>query len=102
MAVRSARNRERVRRERQVSRRKLITRTARVWTRLYKGTVPYLKEEIERWLRELEKYSEDEASSGLVITPPEISPKFTERLTKTLREAYAYGYWLNHLYVKNA
>ncbi len=55
---------------------------------------------MEHWLRKLEKYSEDEVSSGLVINPPEISPKFTERLTTTLREAYAYGYWLNHLYVQ--
>lgn len=100
MAVRRTRNRVRLAAERQVARRKLITRTARVWTRLYKELVGKLKAHSKHWLRSLEKYAEAEASSGLVINPPEISPKFSERLTQTLREAYAYGYWLNHLYVQ--
>ena len=82
------------------ARRKLIVRTARVWTRLYKRLVPDLKEITHTWLARLVKQAEDESSMGTLENPPVISSKFTAKLSRTLREAYAQGYWLNSLYVE--
>ena len=77
----------------------MISRTARIWTKLYKQLVPNLKDITRKWLEKLIKQTEQESSSGYIDNPPELSPEFTQRLRKTLREAYAQGWWLNHLYV---
>jgi SPP1 gp7 family putative phage head morphogenesis protein len=36
----------------------------------------------------------------MLDNPLQIPEQFTKKLSRTLREAYAYGYWLNHLYVE--
>ena len=77
----------------------MISRTARIWTRLYKQLVPELKDIARKWLEKLIKQAEQESSSGYIDNPPKLSPEFTQMLRKTLREAYAQGWWLNHLYV---
>ena len=66
-------------------RRELITQTARVWTRLSKELEKDLKEISEKWINGLckEKFPE----------------KFTNKLKSALREALAYGYWLQWLYL---
>ena len=78
----------------------MIARTARIWSRLYKQLVPNLKDIARKWIESLIKQAVQESSSGYLETPPELSPQFTKRLKQTLRESYAQGWWLNHLYVK--
>ena len=78
----------------------MIARTARIWSRLYKQAVPELKDIARKWVEKLINQAVQEISSGTLENPPELSIKFTQRLRKTLREAYAQGWWLNHLYVK--
>ena len=51
------------------------------------------------WLENLIKQAVQASSSGELSNPPELPAKYTKRLQRTLREAYAQGYWLNHLYV---
>ena len=69
----------------------MITRTARIWTRLYKEAVPDLKATAHRWLEKVLRQTE---------TPPELPAKFEKRISRMMRSAYAYGYWLSHLYVE--
>ena len=78
-------------REQQVRRlrRDLITRRARIWSRLSKSLVKSLTAITTEWLKKL-----------TVDDIPEIPAAFTKELKKTLREALAYGYWLNHLYLQ--
>ncbi len=78
----------------------MIARTARIWSMLYKQTVPFLKDTAKKWLEKLITRASQDVSSGYLENPPELSQKFTEALSRMLREAYAQGYWLNHLYVR--
>lgn len=69
----------------------MIVRTARIWTRLYKEVVPDLKETAHRWLEKVLRQTDN---------PPELPAKFEKRISGMMRSAYAYGYWLSHLYVE--
>ena len=69
----------------------MIARTARVWTRLYKEAVPDLKATAHRWLEKVLRQTDN---------PPELPAKFEKRISRMMRSAYAYGYWLSHLYVE--
>lgn len=82
------------------ARRKLIVRTARIWSRLYKKLVPELKMITHSWIVRMTKQGEQESSIGTLEVEPDFPVKFTSKLTRTLREAYAQGYWLNRLYVE--
>ena len=62
--------------------------------------MPELKDITSNWLERLIKQAVHEASKGYLENPPELSEKFTQKLSRILREAYAQGYWLNHLYIK--
>ena len=75
-------------------RRELITRKAQVWSRLNKSLVKSLNGIVQVWLKKVERYTDD------VPDIPEIPDKFTKTINKTLREALAYGYWLNHIYLQ--
>ena len=99
MAVRTQLERARISLNLKNARRNVISRTARIWTRLYKQLVPELKDIAQKWIEKLIKQAVQESSSGYIDNPPKLSPEFTQRLRKTLREAYAQGWWLNHLYV---
>ena len=63
--------------------------------------MPDLKETAGKWIESVIKQAVQEASSGTLINSPELSEKFTKTIQSVLREAYAYGYWLNHLYVRD-
>ena len=95
-------NAERTRRTnaRTVARRSLITRTARTWSRLYKEITANLNQITQKWLESVERQAQRDIASGDILNPPEFPEKFTETLQAKLREAMAYGYWLNHLYVQ--
>ena len=69
------------------ARRELITRTARVWSRLTKKLEKGLNEIANSWIKEL--------------CEKEFPEKFTEILKNYLREALAYGYWLQWLYLSD-
>ena len=71
--------------ERQRLRRELIIRTARVWSRLTKELKNKLNEVADSWIKEL--------------CDKEFPEKFTKILKSGLREALAYGYWLQWLYL---
>ena len=66
-------------------RRELITRTARVWTRINKKLVEALNKITQEWLKDTDKNFPEE--------------KITKTLKRNLREALAYGYWLQWLYL---
>ena len=100
MAVRKRFEQTRISFNRRIVRRNVITRTARIWSRLYKQLVPELKDIARKWIEKLIKQAVQEVSAGYIETLPEIPPKFTQRLKQILREAYAQGWWLNHLYVR--
>ena len=83
-------------------------RTARIWTRFYRELTGSLKETAQSWLNTFEKQARlkklltqarQDLSRGEIPNPPEIPDKFTQTLSRKLREAMAQGYWLNHLYV---
>ena len=78
----------------------MIARTARIWTRLYKKYVPELKDIASKWLKRLLTQATRESSFGVIDNPEEIPQKFTQILTRMLRESYAQGYWLSHVYVQ--
>ena len=94
------RQREHFREARKRSRRELIKRTARIWTKLYKSLVQDLKEIAHKWLTRLLKQAEAEISLGYISDVAEIPSKFTQTLERTLRQALAQGYWQNHVYVQ--
>ena len=71
-------------------RRDLILRTARVWSKLNKNLTKELNKITQNWLDEA--FKEPENSHEIPI-------KFTRVLQRTLREALAYGYWLQDLYL---
>ena len=69
----------------------MIARTARVWTRLYKEAVPDLKATAQHWIEKVLRQTD---------TPPKLPAKFEKGISRMMRSAYAYGYWLSHLYVE--
>ena len=71
--------------ERQRARRELIIRTARVWSRLTKEINKELNEVADNWIKD--------------FCDKEFPEKFTKILKRKLREALAYGYWLQWLYL---
>ena len=71
-----------------------------MWTRLYKELVPALKAMSYSWILRLLRQAKQDATSGVIENAPEFPEEFMESLSRTLREAYAYGYWLNHLYIQ--
>ena len=62
--------------------------------------MPELKEITRNWIERLIKQYVQESASGYLENPPEMPSKFSQKLSRTLREAYAQGWWLNHLYVR--
>ena len=74
--------------ERRRLRNELISRTARVWSRLNRNLVKELNEVAQDWIKKL--------SQDIEAKFPE---KFTKILKRNLREALAYGYWLQYLYL---
>ena len=99
MAVRTTK-RKRYREQRKQSRRNLIARTARIWTKLYREATQNLKAITHNWLKKFLKQAEQEIASGYVSDIQELPSKFTQTLERTLRQALAQGYWLNHVYVQ--
>ncbi|MBQ3395474.1 MAG: minor capsid protein, partial [Synergistaceae bacterium] len=99
MAVREFKN-QRYRERRQQSRRDLIARTARIWTKLYREATANLKAITSNWLKKFLKQAQQEIASGYVSDIQELPSKFTQTLERTLRQALAQGYWLNHVYVQ--
>ncbi len=79
--------------------RKLIARTARVWGRLNKRLVKELNEITQEWIHKLIWHAEREIASGDISNIPEFPEIFTKILQQGLREAFAYGYWLQELYL---
>ena len=74
-------------------RRELISRTARVWSKLNRKLLKDLNEVAQAWLKKIIRQIEDE-------NIPEFPKKFDRVLAKTLREALAQGYWLEHIYLQ--
>lgn len=71
-------------------RREIISRKARVWSRLTKSLRSSLNNIAHTWIKEL-------ISSTQEVSLPK---KFNHELNKILREVLAYGYWLNHIYLQ--
>ena len=80
-------------------RRELVSRTARVWSRLNKKLNKDLNEIAQAWLKKLIVEAENEIASGNISNIPDFPEEFTKILQQTLREALAYGYWLQQLYL---
>ena len=85
--------------ERRKLRRQLISRTARIWSKLNTRLNRDLIEITQSWLKKLIKQAENDIASGDVSNAPDIPEKFIKVLQQTLREALAYGYWLQELYL---
>lgn len=92
--------RTRLRNARTTVRRNLISRTARIWTKLYRELTESLKGIAQGWLNKLQAQARRDIAVGYIETSPEIPEKFTKILQRKLRESMAQGYWLNHLYVQ--
>jgi len=75
-------------RQRQRLRRELITRTAQIWSKLNKRLIKDLNKISQSWINELFQNIDTE-----------FPKEFTEILKSNLREALAYGYWLQWLYL---
>ncbi len=83
--------------ERRRLRRELISRTARVWSRLNKSLIKELTDISQTWLDKLIKPVN--VATGDLADTPKFPERFTRTLKRTLREAFAYGYWLQYLYL---
>ena len=81
-------------------RRELISRTARVWSRLTKKLVSDLNEITQLWLKKLLKQAGENIAVGDLADFPEFPRKFSKILIRILREALAQSYWLEHIYLQ--
>ena len=81
-------------------RREIIARTGRVWSKLNKAIVKDLEAITQSWLNRLLNHARQEIASGSITDIPEFPGKFDKELSSVLREAMAYGYWLNYVYLQ--
>lgn len=62
--------------------------------------MPELKTIARAWVDDLVREAARESSIGMIEEAPAMPSKFGEMLGRMLRESYAQGWWLNHLYVR--
>ena len=63
-------------------RQKLISRTARIWTRLNKKLVQELNETAQSWLQKLLKQARKDIAVGDISDEPKFPEKFSKELKK--------------------
>ncbi|MBQ7263575.1 MAG: hypothetical protein IJR14_07620, partial [Synergistaceae bacterium] len=83
------------------ARRDLISRTARVWSRLGRSIIKERGAELDAWISRLMANAEVAASGGELDAPP-FPGGWADALREDLVYALAQGFWLQHVYMQEA
>ena len=84
------------------ARRDLISRTARVWSRLGRSIIKERGAELDAWSSRLMASAEDAVMKGTDIDAPPFPPTWGDALRDDLLYAMAQGFWLQHVYMQEA
>ena len=78
----------------------LISRTARVWSRLGRFLSQDLNIIVQWWITEVLKEAEADVASGEVLSVPELPASAERTIREVMVHALAQGYWLQHVYMQ--
>lgn len=78
----------------------LISRTARVYSRLGRFLSRDLNIIVQWWTAQVLKEAESDVASGEVLSVPELPASAERTIRETMIHALAQGYWLQHVYMQ--
>lgn len=82
------------------ARTNLISRTARVYSRLGRSLSKELNGVVQEWISAVLRESESDIASGLLSGLPAMPNDFERVVRETMVRALAQGYWLQHVYMQ--
>lgn len=82
------------------ARTNLISRTARVYSRLGRSLSKELNGVVQEWISAVLRESESDIASGLLSGLPAMPNDFERVARETMVRALAQGYWLQHVYMQ--
>lgn len=82
------------------ARTNLISRTARVYSRLGRSLSKGLNGVVQEWISAVLRESESDIASGLLSGLPAMPNDFERVARETMVRALAQGYWLQHVYMQ--
>ena len=78
----------------------LISRTARVYSRLGQFLSKDLNTIVQWWITEVLKEAESDVASGEVLSVPALPTSADRAIREVMVHALAQGYWLQHIYMQ--
>ena len=78
----------------------LISRTARVYSRLGQFLSQDLNITVQWWITQVLKEAESDIASGEVLSAPELPASAERTIREVMVHALAQGYWLQHIYMQ--
>ena len=78
----------------------LISRTARVYSRLGQFLSKDLNITVQWWITQVLKEAESDIASGEVLSVPELPASAERTIREVMIHALAQGYWLQHIYMQ--
>ena len=78
----------------------LISRTARVYSRLGQFLSKDLNITVQWWITQVLKEAESNIASGEVLSVPELPASAERTIREVMIHALAQGYWLQHIYMQ--
>ena len=78
----------------------LISRTARVYSRLGQFLSKDLNITVQWWITQVLKEAESDIASGEVLSIPELPASAERTIREVMVHALAQGYWLQHIYMQ--
>ena len=84
------------------ARRDLISRTARVWSKLARSIIKERGAEVEAWSSRLMANAEEATTKGTELDAPPFPGGWADALRDDLIYAMAQGFWLQHVYMQEA
>ena len=78
----------------------LISRTARVYSRLGQFLSKDLNITVQWWITQVLKEAESDIASGEVLSVPELPASAERTIREVMIHALAQGYWLQHVYMQ--
>ena len=79
---------------------KLISRTARVWSRLGRFLSKDLNTIVQWWITQVLKEAESDVASGEVLSVSDLPASAERTIREVMVHALAQGYWLQHIYMQ--
>ena len=84
------------------ARRDLISRTARVWSKLARSIIKERGAELDAWISRLMANAEEATTKGTELDVPPFPGGWADALRDDLIYAMAQGFWLQHVYMQEA